>query len=146
MNKLLTTNWFSVGADILAGIGKGLMNGVWDIAKNLGNSLMNGVKSILGIHSPSREFIKIGGFTMAGLEEGINDEMRTIDNQMKMVGTTMMSSFEGSAELKGDVLGGGYYEEPRQNTTINLNGSYMFQDKDSMDYFMNKLALAVQRG
>lgn len=146
MDKLLTTNWIGVGADILAGIGKGLMNGVWDIAKNLGESLMNGVKSILGIHSPSREFIKIGGFTMAGLEEGINDEMRTIDNQMKMVGTTMMSSFEGSAELKGDVLGGGYYEEPRQNTTINLNGSYMFQDKDSMDYFMNKLALAVQRG
>ena len=146
VNTLLTTNWFSVGADILAGIGKGLMNGVWDIAKNLGTSLMNGVKSILGIHSPSREFIKIGGFTMAGLEEGINDEMRTIDNQMKAVGTTMMSSFEGSAELKGDVLGGGYYEEPQQNTTINLNGSYMFQDKDSMDYFMNKLALAVQRG
>ena len=146
VNKLMSINWWDVGKDILSGIANGLMSGVGQIAKNLGNALMNGVKSILGIHSPSREFMKIGGFTMAGLEEGINDEMRTIDNQMKAVGTTMMSSFEGSAELKGDVLGGGYYEEPRQNTTINLNGSYMFQDKDSMDYFMNKLALAVQRG
>ena len=146
IDKLLSINWWDVGKDILSGIANGLMSGVGQIAKNLGNALMSGVKSILGIHSPSREFMKIGGFTMAGLEIGIDDEMRTIDNQMKAVGTTMMNSFEGSVDMNGEAFDGGYYEEPQQNTIINLNGSYMFQDKDSMDYFMNKLALAVQRG
>ena len=29
--------------------------------------------------------------------------------------------------------------------TINLNGSYMFQDDESMDYLLNKIGLAVQR-
>ena len=28
---------------------------------------------------------------------------------------------------------------------INLNGSYMFQDKESMDSLLNKIGLAVQR-
>jgi hypothetical protein len=31
------------------------------------------------------------------------------------------------------------------NTTINLNGDYMFQDKASMDYFLNRMQLAIQR-
>lgn len=32
-----------------------------------------------------------------------------------------------------------------QRQTINLNGSYMFQDEESMDYLMNQIGLAVQR-
>lgn len=28
---------------------------------------------------------------------------------------------------------------------INLNGSYMFQDDESMEYLLNKIGLAVQR-
>jgi hypothetical protein len=35
-----------------------------------------------------------------------------------------------------------------QNTsrqTINLNGSYMFEDEESMDRLLNKIGLAVQR-
>lgn len=28
---------------------------------------------------------------------------------------------------------------------INLNGSYMFQDEESMEYLMNRIGLAVQR-
>ena len=29
--------------------------------------------------------------------------------------------------------------------TINLNGSYLFQDEESMEYLMNGIGLAVQR-
>lgn len=35
-------------------------------------------------------------------------------------------------------------EQPTQQT-INLNGSYMFQDEESMDHLMNNIGLAVQR-
>lgn len=31
------------------------------------------------------------------------------------------------------------------NTTINLNGDYSFRDKTEIDYFMNKMELAVRR-
>ena len=31
------------------------------------------------------------------------------------------------------------------NTTINLNGNYSFRDKDDIDYFMNRIELAVRR-
>ena len=32
-----------------------------------------------------------------------------------------------------------------KQTIINLNGDYMFQDKESMDYFMNRLGLVLAR-
>ena len=32
------------------------------------------------------------------------------------------------------------------NTIVNLNGSYMFQDKESMDYFLNRMGLVLSRG
>ena len=31
------------------------------------------------------------------------------------------------------------------NTTINLNGNYSFRDKDDIEYFMNRIELAVRR-
>lgn len=35
--------------------------------------------------------------------------------------------------------------ENSSNTTINLNGNCSFRDKDEMDYFTNRLALAARR-
>lgn len=33
----------------------------------------------------------------------------------------------------------------RNRQIINLNGSYMFQDDESMEYLLNQIGLAVQR-
>ena len=34
---------------------------------------------------------------------------------------------------------------PDNNATVNLNGTYMFQDEESMDALLNKIGLIVQR-
>ena len=36
-------------------------------------------------------------------------------------------------------------ENSASRQTINLNGSYMFEDEESMEHLLNKIGLAVQR-
>ena len=78
-----------------------------------------------------------------GLVKGLEDGEVDVNTQITGMAEGLKSGFNSSFENPNS---GGVAEVVGANTTINLNGSYMFQDKDSMDYFMNKLALAVQRG
>ena len=64
---------------------QGLVNGIKSGAKvaidaivSLGTELIEGIKKILGIHSPSVVFFKIGAFIIAGLLLGIQDRVPTL--------------------------------------------------------------------
>ena len=160
-----TINWVKEKANGMLEFFKGLPGEMLSIGKNIIDGLLNGLKnawgavvgwisekanwikdkfkSILGIHSPSREFMKIGMYVDEGLVKGLEDGEVDINTQITGMAEGLKSGFNSSFENPNN---GGIAEAVGANTTINLNGSYMFQDKDSMDYFMNKLALAVQRG
>ena len=160
-----TINWVKDAAKGMIEFFKGLPGEMLSIGKNIINGLLNGLKnawgavvgwisekanwikdkfkSILGIHSPSREFMKIGMYVDEGLVKGLEDGEVDVNTQITGMAEGLKSGFNSSFENPNS---GGIAEVVGANTTINLNGSYMFQDKDSMDYFMNKLALAVQRG
>lgn len=160
-----TINWVKEKANGMLEFFKGLPGEMLSIGKNIIDGLLNGLKnawgavvgwisekanwikdkfkSILGIHSPSREFMKIGMYVDEGLVKGLEDGEVDINTQITGMAEGLKSGFNSSFENPNN---GGIAEVVGANTTINLNGSYMFQDKDSMDYFMNKLALAVQRG
>ena len=160
-----TINWVKDAANGMLEFFKGLPGEMLSIGKNIIDGLLNGLKnawgavvgwisekanwikdkfkSILGIHSPSREFMKIGMYVDEGLVKGLEDGEVDVNTQITGMAEGLKSGFNSSFENPNS---GGVAEVVGANTTINLNGSYMFQDKDSMDYFMNKLALAVQRG
>ena len=160
-----TINWVKNAANGMINFFKNLPSQMLNIGKNIINGLLNGLKnawnavvgwisdaaswitdkfkSILGIHSPSREFMKIGMYVDEGLVKGLEDGEVDINSQVTGMAEGLKTGFNSSFENPNS---GGVAEVVGANTTINLNGSYMFQDKDSMDYFMNKLALAVQRG
>ena len=160
-----TINWVKDAANGMLEFFKGLPGEMLSIGKNIIDGLLNGLrnawnkitswveekanwikdkfKSILGIHSPSREFMKIGMYVDEGLVKGLEDGEVDVNTQITGMAEGLKSGFNSSFENPNS---GGIAEVVGANTTINLNGSYMFQDKDSMDYFMNKLALAVQRG
>ncbi|MBS1191008.1 MAG: phage tail tape measure protein [Rhodocyclaceae bacterium] len=62
------------GANIMAGLVGGIMAGIQsarDAIAAAGEAVVGFFKEKLGIHSPSRVFAELGGFTMAGLEEGL---------------------------------------------------------------------------
>lgn len=160
-----TVDWVKEKAEDMVNFFKDLPGDMLDIGKNIIDGLLNGLKSawdtvvgwvsdaaswitdkfksILGIHSPSREFMKIGMYVDEGLVKGLEDGEVDVNTQITGMAEGLKSGFNSSFENPNS---GGVAEVVGANTTINLNGSYMFQDKESMDYFMNKLALAVQRG
>ena len=144
--KNLPSQMLSIGKNIIDGLLNGLKN-AWSAVvgwvSDAANWIKDKFKSILGIHSPSREFMKIGMYVDEGLVKGLEDGEVDVNTQITGMAEGLKSGFNSSFENPNS---GGIAEAVGANTTINLNGSYMFQDKDSMDYFMNKLALAVQRG
>lgn len=80
----------SIGSNII----QGMVNGVTDAAGKLidavkgavGNAI-EGAKNLLGIHSPSRVFRKIGQYTMQGAALGVDDDadllLQSTDNAMR---------------------------------------------------------------
>ncbi len=73
------------GAELLAGLFKGLLNpqAIWNAVKGLFNGIVNGIKSIFGIHSPSKVFEEQIGKNLAlGIGTGFEDTMADVTNQM----------------------------------------------------------------
>lgn len=74
MSRQATTAFGEVGRNISDGIKRGITNawnGLVNKLSGLVNLLPAVVKKILGIHSPSRVFAKIGRYVVAGMSQGI---------------------------------------------------------------------------
>ncbi|WP_428639696.1 phage tail tape measure protein [Schaalia sp.] len=70
----LPSHMLNIGKDIVRGIinGIGAMGGaLWDAASNLAGNAVNAIKSTLGIHSPSRVGMSLGGFFGEGVALGL---------------------------------------------------------------------------
>ncbi|PKQ40640.1 phage tail tape measure protein [Pseudomonas sp. YY-1] len=74
------------GAAIVQGLIEGFKNAFPNAAAMIGdmaNSIVNKFKNLLGIHSPSRVFAELGGYTMEGLRNGLSDGQRGVLAQMQ---------------------------------------------------------------
>ncbi|NWD44455.1 phage tail tape measure protein [Pseudomonas yamanorum] len=70
----LPSRFTEFGSMIVNGLVNGLISGmglVKDTIVSIGDSTIGWFKEKLGIHSPSRVFAELGGFTMAGLTQGL---------------------------------------------------------------------------
>lgn len=66
-----------VGKDIIKGLWKGagdMKDYVVDKFKGIGKSILGGMKKALGIKSPSKEFAKLGKYSIVGYEVGVKNE------------------------------------------------------------------------
>lgn len=106
----------SIGSDII----QGMVNGVTGAASRLIDSVkgavdgaINAAKNLLGIHSPSRVFRKIGQYAMRGAALGVDDDadvlLRSTDNAMRgMISTAQdiaMPGVNGTAGGESAVIG-----------------------------------------
>lgn len=99
----------SIGANII----QGMVNGVTGAAGRLIDSVkgavdnaINAAKNLLGIHSPSRVFRKIGQYTMQGAALGVDDDadmlLRSTDNAMRgMISTAQDIAMPGVNSTAG---------------------------------------------
>lgn len=102
----------SIGSNII----QGLVNGVTGAAGKLINAVkgavgnaIEGAKNLLGIHSPSRVFRKIGQYTMQGAALGVDDGadvlLRSTDSAMRgMISTAQDVAMPGVSSTAGGEL------------------------------------------
>lgn len=99
----------SIGSNII----QGMVNGVTGAAGRLIDSVkgavgnaINAAKNLLGIHSPSRVFRKIGQYTMQGAALGVDDDadvlLRSTDSAMRgMISTAQDVAMPGVSSTAG---------------------------------------------
>lgn len=89
-------SFFEIGGYIVSGLWKGIQD-KWSGTINGGfGKLVKGsvkwVRQLLGIHSPSRVFAEIGGYTVAGLAKGIGDNAHQVSKRLQVLVSDMVST------------------------------------------------------
>lgn len=99
----------SIGSNIIQGMVKGVTGAAGrliDSVKGAVGDAINAAKNLLGIHSPSRVFRKIGQYTMQGAALGVDDDAdalsRSTDNAMRgMISTAQDIVMPGVSSTAG---------------------------------------------
>jgi phage-related protein len=99
----------SIGSNIIQGLVKGVTGAAGkliDAVKGAVGDAIEGAKNLLGIHSPSRVFRKIGQYTMQGAALGVDDDagvlLRSTDNAMRgMISTAQDIAMPGVNSTAG---------------------------------------------
>jgi tape measure domain-containing protein len=90
----------NVGKAIIDGFVDGIAGGVQlvtDAAANIGKKALQAAMNILGIHSPSREFKKLGEFVNEGFVEGLTSTQATVEKAFDDYKNLVSSLLESSA-------------------------------------------------
>lgn len=85
-------SWSSLGTNIIEGIKSGLgraLSGLVDAAKNVALSAFNAAKKALGIHSPSKEFMKLGVYSDKGMEKGFESGLPSLTQKVARLYTEL---------------------------------------------------------
>jgi phage-related protein len=106
-DAVTSIDWLQLGKDILAGIGKGLKEGlgsVLEAAKEAGQSIKNKFKEFFGIESPSKVMRdEVGFYLSAGIAEGIDDGKDKIERTLRGISTEISTGFDARLAIAGDV-------------------------------------------
>jgi TP901 family phage tail tape measure protein len=98
------------GSQIMQGLVNGITSGLANVKAAIvgaGESTIAWFKEKLGIHSPSRVFTALGGFTMAGLTNGITDNQHGPLGAVLAVSKKLTSAGAGIALSAGVAMAGG---------------------------------------
>lgn len=100
-----TAEFVSMGGQLLMGLARGIAGAVGNVIKaavNACKGVVSKIKSFFGIHSPSRVFAEIGEFLDFGLAEGIEDNIKPVQNAMEEVAKETQRSF--TSELNHNIV------------------------------------------
>lgn len=125
----IVSKLISMGQDLINGLAQGIRNAggaVMDAIGGAVNGAIDWAKGLLGIKSPSRVFMGIGHFTMAGLVKGIENDRNTLQRTMTSVANDMIDFYNqvGAAkELDAQIAMAG----SAANASFNLNSNVAAQ-------------------
>lgn len=101
--KGLPSKMISIGKNLIKGLWNGISNMTgWITAKldRFSDSVLNGIKKFFGIHSPSKVFEKeVGEMLPLGMAEGIENNMKYVDDAIEKMNREAMSVVNANANL-----------------------------------------------
>lgn len=156
----LPTRFFQFGADILTGLANGITSALGSVKTAItgaGEATIGWFKEKLGIHSPSRVFAELGGYTMQGLDQGLTAgqraPLRTIagmGKQLAAAGALSVGMGAGSAlaidnrpPLAAAGQGGGQIIVQGDTITIQISGG---GQNDALAREINRILDERERG
>lgn len=99
-------DYYDIGYNMMVGLGNGISAGtpyITAMANNAAVAALNTARSVLGIASPSKEFKKLGGFSMQGLGIGFKDGTGMVVDSVEKAMTDVKES--ASKKLTGMNVG-----------------------------------------
>ena len=103
-NTITKTNWLQLGKSILNGILSGLTsmgNAVKNAAKKVVNSIKDNIKSLFGIHSPSKVMRdEIGKNLILGVGVAFEKDDNLIDKQINDFGDDVYKKMQGAVNME----------------------------------------------
>lgn len=106
----LVGKFMTIGAQIMQGLVNGFLGGLTmlkNAVNGVGESAIDWFKEKLGIHSPSRVFAELGGYTMAGLHQGIVNQQDGPLGAVNTVARKLTAAGAGLALSAGGAMAGG---------------------------------------
>lgn len=122
--KGFISKFTEVGGDIIDGLKDGISGaakGVVNTAKNVAKGALDGAKSLLGIHSPSKEFAKVGRFSDEGMAQGLNQYAGLVADASANVGETAVDSMSKAISGIADRLDSGMETDPTIRPVLDLS-------------------------
>lgn len=115
VNYFKTIDWSAIGMNIISGIESGIdfmTGGLYSKIKSISSGMVDAAKEALGIHSPSRVFSELGGFTMQGLAVGLNKGEGGVLSQINST-AKRMALLAGGVAITGTAMAGGVQFDTR---------------------------------
>jgi tape measure domain-containing protein len=100
-----------IGNEIVAGIKQGISEKWKDLKSyisDLGTGMLDGIKDKLGIRSPSREFAKIGRWSVEGLAQGIDENTAVAEASSRELGVVVGDAIGDLGGAWKDFVVGGF--------------------------------------
>jgi TP901 family phage tail tape measure protein len=119
-----------IGKDIIRGLIDGIASMGGSVKKTVGkivDAIPDAVKKILGIHSPSRVLMELGGYTAEGLAVGIGKGITGIQRMAGAMANAATPSMGGQSLNYGLAGGSGSSATAGSNGATNYNYERMFE-------------------
>jgi TP901 family phage tail tape measure protein len=162
-NATAAFNWFlslpgkftTLGSQIMQGLVNGITSGLASVKNAIvsaGDSTIGWFKEKLGIHSPSRVFAELGGFTMAGLHQGITNNQGGPLGAVMSVAKKLTAAGAGLALTAGSAMAGSVPIDSRPPLSASrpaaaavAPNSYVFQIYQQPGQSAQELAREIER-
>ena len=112
------------GKDAIQGFIDGIgskLKAAADAAKNVGKAALDGIKNLLGINSPSREFMEVGKFSGEGMNKGLKAYSSKISNTAKNIGSSALESMKTAVSGLADAISGDIDSQPTIRPVLDLS-------------------------